>query len=58
MNERNEKGTTGDRPSRGMSARTVTLRPTILAAPVVVDPAAQTWKSYCASRLRHFASGR
>ena len=58
MKERNQKGTTGDRPSRGSTARTVALRPRILAAPVVVDSAAQSWKSYCASRLRHFASGR
>ena len=58
MNDRNDKGPAGTRLSLGKTERTVTPRTRSTAAPVVVDSSAQTWKSYCASRLRHFASGR
>lgn len=58
MNDRNDKGPVASRLSLGKTERTATPRTRTTAAPVVVDPSAQAWKSYCASRLRHFASGR
>jgi hypothetical protein len=59
MNERNDKGSTAVRLSLRKTEQTVTVRTrSIGTPPVVADSSAPAWKTYCANRLRHFASGR
>jgi hypothetical protein len=57
MKDRIEKGLMGRRPPLQSVERPAVPR-TRSAVPVVADASTPAWKTYCASRLRQFASGR
>jgi hypothetical protein len=58
MKSENGKGLEGDRLSSRTGDRSAAFRAQLGTPPVVADPSIRVWRKYCATRLRHFASGR